>query len=150
MCTITAHFSFNKCPSYTHDGASAKFSTISHEKITVQRERRWTYRADSCRGKVASDQVQTTSKSKGLFQYIPSTSPPHVYPKLKAFLSELFLIIHKITIFELSAGRQNKREDGSCRGCCGVGARGRRLHTRVNEPGQVQRYFQRKGISLLE
>ena len=25
------HFSFNKCPIYTHDGASAKFSTNSHE-----------------------------------------------------------------------------------------------------------------------
>ncbi len=26
-----AHFIFNKCPIYTHDGASAKFSTNSHE-----------------------------------------------------------------------------------------------------------------------
>jgi hypothetical protein len=26
-----AHFSFNKCPIYTYDGASAKFSTKSHE-----------------------------------------------------------------------------------------------------------------------
>ncbi len=26
-----AHFSFNKCPIYTHDGAGAKFSTNSHE-----------------------------------------------------------------------------------------------------------------------
>ena len=26
-----AHFSFNKYPIYTHDGASAKFSTNSHE-----------------------------------------------------------------------------------------------------------------------
>ncbi len=26
-----AHCSFNKCPIYTHDGASAKFSTNSHE-----------------------------------------------------------------------------------------------------------------------
>ncbi len=26
-----AHFSFNKCPIYTHDGASAKFSTNSDE-----------------------------------------------------------------------------------------------------------------------
>jgi hypothetical protein len=26
-----AHFSFNKCPIYTHDGASAKFSTIPRE-----------------------------------------------------------------------------------------------------------------------
>jgi hypothetical protein len=26
-----AHFSVNKCPNYTHDGASAKFSTNSHE-----------------------------------------------------------------------------------------------------------------------
>jgi hypothetical protein len=26
-----AHFSFNKCPIYTHDGASDKFSTNSHE-----------------------------------------------------------------------------------------------------------------------
>ncbi len=25
------HFSFNKCPIYTHDGASAKFSTNSQE-----------------------------------------------------------------------------------------------------------------------
>jgi hypothetical protein len=25
-----AHFSFNKCHIYTHDGASAKFSTNSH------------------------------------------------------------------------------------------------------------------------
>ncbi len=25
------HFSFNKCPIYTHDGASAKFNTKSHE-----------------------------------------------------------------------------------------------------------------------
>jgi hypothetical protein len=29
-----AHFSFNKCPIYTHDGASAKFSTTSHETDT--------------------------------------------------------------------------------------------------------------------
>jgi hypothetical protein len=27
----SAHFSFNKCPIYTHDGASAKFSTYSQE-----------------------------------------------------------------------------------------------------------------------
>jgi hypothetical protein len=27
-----AHFSFNKCPVYTHDGASAKFGTNSHER----------------------------------------------------------------------------------------------------------------------
>ncbi len=26
-----AHFSFNKCSIYTHDGASAKFNTNSHE-----------------------------------------------------------------------------------------------------------------------
>ncbi len=26
-----AHFSVKKCPIYTHDGASAKFSTNSHE-----------------------------------------------------------------------------------------------------------------------
>jgi hypothetical protein len=26
-----AHFSFNKCPIYTHESASAKFSTSSHE-----------------------------------------------------------------------------------------------------------------------
>jgi hypothetical protein len=26
-----AHFSFSKCPIYTHDGASANFSTNSHE-----------------------------------------------------------------------------------------------------------------------
>jgi hypothetical protein len=26
-----AHFSFNNCSIYTHDGASAKFSTNSHE-----------------------------------------------------------------------------------------------------------------------
>jgi hypothetical protein len=26
-----AHFRFNKCPIYTHDGASAKFNTISQE-----------------------------------------------------------------------------------------------------------------------
>jgi hypothetical protein len=26
-----AHVSFKKCPIYTHDGASAKFSTNSHE-----------------------------------------------------------------------------------------------------------------------
>jgi hypothetical protein len=26
-----AHFTFNKCIIYTHDGASAKFSTNSHE-----------------------------------------------------------------------------------------------------------------------
>jgi hypothetical protein len=28
-----AQFSFNKCPIYTHDGASAKFSTNSHEIV---------------------------------------------------------------------------------------------------------------------
>jgi hypothetical protein len=28
---VNAHFSFNKCPIYTHDGASAEFSTNSHE-----------------------------------------------------------------------------------------------------------------------
>jgi hypothetical protein len=27
-----AHFSFNKCHFYTHDGASAKFSTNSRER----------------------------------------------------------------------------------------------------------------------
>jgi hypothetical protein len=26
-----AHFSFKKCPTYTHEGASAKFSTNSHK-----------------------------------------------------------------------------------------------------------------------
>ncbi len=26
-----AHFSFNKCSNYTHDGASAEFSTNLHE-----------------------------------------------------------------------------------------------------------------------
>jgi hypothetical protein len=34
MCTFTlesTHFIFNKCPIYTHDGASAKFSTNSQE-----------------------------------------------------------------------------------------------------------------------
>ncbi len=29
-----AHFSFNKCPIYTHDGASAKFSSNSQETAT--------------------------------------------------------------------------------------------------------------------
>ncbi len=35
MCTFTLesrHFIFKKCPIYTHDGASAKFSTNSQEK----------------------------------------------------------------------------------------------------------------------
>jgi hypothetical protein len=34
MCTFTldsTHFIFNKCPIYTHDGASVKFRTNSHE-----------------------------------------------------------------------------------------------------------------------
>ncbi len=34
MCTFTlesTHFIFNTCPIYTHDGASAKFSTSLHE-----------------------------------------------------------------------------------------------------------------------
>jgi hypothetical protein len=31
------HFSFNKCPIYTHNSASAKFSTNSHETVTVCR-----------------------------------------------------------------------------------------------------------------
>jgi hypothetical protein len=34
MCTVTLeskHFIFSKCPIYTHDGASDKFSTNSHE-----------------------------------------------------------------------------------------------------------------------
>ncbi len=34
MCTFTlesTHFIFNKCPIYTHDGASDKLSTDSHE-----------------------------------------------------------------------------------------------------------------------
>ncbi len=33
MCTVTlesTHFIFNKCPTYTYDGASAKFSIYSH------------------------------------------------------------------------------------------------------------------------
>jgi hypothetical protein len=35
-----AHFVFNKCPIYTHDGASAKFSTNSHETdYTLYQER---------------------------------------------------------------------------------------------------------------
>ncbi len=36
MCTFTlesTHFIFNQCPIYTHDGASAKFSTNSHETV---------------------------------------------------------------------------------------------------------------------
>jgi len=34
LCTFnleSTHFIFNKCPIYTHDGASAKFSTNSQE-----------------------------------------------------------------------------------------------------------------------
>ncbi len=34
MCTFTlesTHFIFSKCPIYTHDSASAKFSTNSHK-----------------------------------------------------------------------------------------------------------------------
>ncbi len=31
------HFSFNKCPIYTHDGASAKFNTNSHETDNSER-----------------------------------------------------------------------------------------------------------------
>ncbi len=34
MCTFileSTHFIFNKCPIYTHDGASAKFSTASYD-----------------------------------------------------------------------------------------------------------------------
>jgi hypothetical protein len=34
MCSFTPaspHFTFNKCPIYTHDGASANFSTNSYE-----------------------------------------------------------------------------------------------------------------------
>jgi hypothetical protein len=31
-----AHFSFNKCPIYTADGANAKFSTNSHETDNIQ------------------------------------------------------------------------------------------------------------------
>ncbi len=34
ICTFTlesTHFTFNKCPIYTHDGASAKFRTNSQE-----------------------------------------------------------------------------------------------------------------------
>jgi hypothetical protein len=34
MCPLTlesTHFVFNKCPVYTHDGASVKFSTNSNE-----------------------------------------------------------------------------------------------------------------------
>ena len=36
-----AHFRFNKCPIYTYDGASAKYSTNSHEtkRITVQSDK---------------------------------------------------------------------------------------------------------------
>jgi hypothetical protein len=41
MCIFTlesTHFIFNECPIYTHDGASAKFSTNSHETAySVQR-----------------------------------------------------------------------------------------------------------------
>jgi hypothetical protein len=36
MCTFTlesTHFIFNKCPIYTHDSASVKFSTNSHETV---------------------------------------------------------------------------------------------------------------------
>ncbi len=36
MCTFTlesTHFIFNKCPIDIHDGASAKFSTKSHESV---------------------------------------------------------------------------------------------------------------------
>jgi hypothetical protein len=33
---VCAHFRFNKCPIYTHDGASAKYSTNSHKRITVR------------------------------------------------------------------------------------------------------------------
>ncbi len=34
LCTFTLeskHFLFNRCPNYTHDGASAKFSNNSHK-----------------------------------------------------------------------------------------------------------------------
>ncbi len=36
ICTFTVestHFIFNKCPILTHDNASAKFSTNSHETV---------------------------------------------------------------------------------------------------------------------
>ncbi len=36
-----AHFSFNNCPIYTHDGASYKFSTNSH--VTDNSEQRLFY-----------------------------------------------------------------------------------------------------------
>ncbi len=44
MCTFTLeskHFIFNECPIYTHDGASAKFSTNSQKTVysVVQRKR---------------------------------------------------------------------------------------------------------------
>ncbi len=38
------HFSFNKCPIYAHDGASAKFSTNSQEtdnSVDVKRSHRY-------------------------------------------------------------------------------------------------------------
>ncbi len=31
----STHFIFNKCPFYTHDGESAKFSTSRDERITI-------------------------------------------------------------------------------------------------------------------
>jgi hypothetical protein len=38
------HFRVNKCPIYTHDGASAKFSTISQEMDNSVEEIRDIYR----------------------------------------------------------------------------------------------------------
>ncbi len=35
-CVQCARFSFNKCRIYTHDGASAKFSTNSQETDNMQ------------------------------------------------------------------------------------------------------------------
>jgi hypothetical protein len=41
------HFSFNKCPIYTHDGASAKFSTNSHETDNSACDK-YIYKDSSC------------------------------------------------------------------------------------------------------
>jgi len=51
MCTFTlesTHLIFNKCPIYTYDGASAKFSTNSHETVYSVRVLKKETRTQDC------------------------------------------------------------------------------------------------------
>ncbi len=74
MCTFTlesTHFIFNKCPIYTHDGASAKFSLTHVKRITV-----WTLFSEirllnHCCHYVNKQSINKCTLKKPIFKNIP-------------------------------------------------------------------------------